>query len=447
MADPVTSEAPPPDAPPPRPARWRRRTAWLLAMVTLALVLPDYISTERNPAGGPDDADLRVRNPVIDPPQDGLHHLRTAVARLALEEGDPRAIHRYLDGTADDEAAPRLQAILDRNAAALAGLRSSLDAPHFLLPEMNADEFEFAPEIPLETEHLVDLLRLRARLHASSGKWDPAFDSAIDILRLAQRLEGASRAVLTTTMMSVGYRANALETLRRLIALAPLDHARARHWAEALFPYRSDPAAWKRMWAVEYQQWKSLLGWIGERAAEETRIGSDRLAQAEVTISDLHALRRETQRTLEVFAELTRSYQRVSGANCEALGSMRFPQPPSRTPTPFVESDLALEINAPDYRDFFLRRCAEDTALAATRTLIALRAFQHDHGALPEALGELVPNYLPAIPTDAFRGEPIRYSKAERLVYSPGTNGLDPPAGGPLAAYEAFRDLRYPIEF
>ena len=66
---------------------------------------------------------------------------------------------------------------------------------------------------------------------------------------------------------------------------------------------------------------------------------------------------------------------------------------------------------------------------------------------MPEALGELVPNYLPAIPTDAFRGEPIRYSKAERLVYSPGTNGLDPPAGGPLAAYEAFRDLRYPIEF
>ncbi len=419
-------------------------------MGTLAVVLPDYISTKRNPAGGPDDTDLQVQAVVIAQPQDGLHHLRIAVAVLALEEVDVLAMNRFLDhavteGEEIDHAI--LREILERNRSALAGLRLSLDAPHFLMPEMNADEFEFAPEIPLETEQLVDLLRTRALLRAHEGAWDEAFESAIAILRLAQRLEGASRAVLTTTMMSVGYRADALETMRRLVAMAPLGDAQARRWAETLLPYRSDPAAWKRMWAVEYQQWKSLLGWIGERAAEESRTGSERLDEAEVTWEDLHALRRETERTLEVFAELTRAYQRASEGNCEALGEMRFPDTTTPAADGSIGSDLALEISAPDYRDFFLRRCAEDTALAATQTLIALRAFQHDHGGLPDALTELVPTYLAAIPTDAFRGEPIRYSKAERFVYSPGTSGLEQPVDGPLGAYEAFRDLRYPIEF
>lgn len=418
-------------------------------MALAAIVLPDYISTERDPAGGPDDADLRVHEEFITPPQDGLYHLRAAVAALQLEQADTLLLNQRLDSavSAPVDSRSELESLLARNADALEGLRRSLVAPHFLMPEMNADEFEFVPEIPLETELLIDLLRLRALLLAEAGDWDGAFESAVDILRLAHRIEGASRAVLTTTMMSVGYRADGLETLRRLIALAPLGNDRARRWAETLPSYRSDPAAWKRMWAVEYQQWKSLLGWIGERAVEESRAGGARLTEAEISQADLEALRRETERTLEVFAELTRSYQRVSEGNCEVLATLRFPASRSGEPDPGYTRDLALEINAPDYRDFFLRRCAEDTALAATQTLIALRAFQRDHGTLPDVLGELVPTYLTAIPTDAFRGEPMRYSKAERLVYSPGTSGLEAPVDGPVPAYEAFRDLRYPIEF
>ncbi|MDP6981000.1 MAG: hypothetical protein QF570_20760 [Myxococcota bacterium] len=430
--------------------RWPRRFGWLVAMAALALVLPDYVSTRRSPVGGPDDADLRVRDEVIAPPQDGLYHLRAAVAVLDLDEADVLSLNHMLDsGSAMPDARARasLEELLDRNELSLDGLRASVEAPHFLMPEMSADEFEFAPEIPLETEQLVDLLRVRALLLAGSASWDPAFESALDILRLARRIEGAQRAVLTTTMMSVGYRADGLETLRRLVAMAPLENQQARRWAEDLRAYRSDPAAWKRMWAVEYQQWKSLLGWIGERAAEESRTRPERLAEAEITHANLNALRRETTRTLETFAELTRTYQRASDHNCEALGEMRFPAPTDRRGGGAIASDLALDINAPDYRDFFLRRCAEDTALAATQTLIALRAFQHDNDRLPDVLGELVPRYLTAIPTDAFRGEPIRYSKTDRLVFSPGTAGLEPPPEGLLAAYEAFRDLRYPIEF
>ena len=106
-----------------------------------------------------------------------------------------------------------------------------------------------------------------------------------------------------------------------------------------------------------------------------------------------------------------------------------------------------VEIEAPDYRNFFLRRCAEDTALAATQTLIGLRAFQQDRGRLPEELSDLVPDYLDAIPIDAFRGEPIQYSRARKLVYSLGTDGIDNTEAPTTGVMSEFSEPSYPIEF
>lgn len=413
--------------------------------LALAIALPGYIATQRNPTGGPDDADLRVLSQEISPPDDGLYHLMAAVAQIEINEADALLMRAFVEG--GEIAVEDVGRLLDANREALQALARAIEAPHFRLPEMSAEELEFAPEIPLETEQLVGLLRVRSRHEALRGNWEGAFESAVDILRLAHRIEGASRAVLTTTMMSVGYRAAGLETLRELAATAPLRNAQARRWVERLPFYRSDPDAWKRMWAVEYQQWKSLLNWISNRALEESRNGGARLVDTEITEQDLLDLRRETARTLEVFANMTRSYQRASEHNCIALGELPFPESVSEAAADDDSGEVALQVATPDYRDFFLRRCAEDTALAATQTLIALRAFQQDFGRLPEQLTDLVPDYLDAIPTDAFRGEPIRYSKARRIVYSPGTEGMEPPENVSAAAYEMFRELRYPIEF
>ena len=65
----------------------------------------------------------------------------------------------------------------------------------------------------------------------------------------------------------------------------------------------------------------------------------------------------------------------------------------------------------------------------ATACLLALRLYFADRGALPESLGELVPEYLPAVPIDPRdpdRG-PIRYIAGldDPRVYSLGPNGID----------------------
>ncbi|MBC8011361.1 MAG: hypothetical protein H7067_14845 [Burkholderiales bacterium] len=55
---------------------------------------------------------------------------------------------------------------------------------------------------------------------------------------------------------------------------------------------------------------------------------------------------------------------------------------------------------------------------------VALRLYHLAHGALPESLDELVPEYLPAVPVDYVDRQPIRYSREYRTLWSVGRTNL-----------------------
>ena len=71
-----------------------------------------------------------------------------------------------------------------------------------------------------------------------------------------------------------------------------------------------------------------------------------------------------------------------------------------------------------------LRRIAR---LRAARTGLAVERFRLAKGRLPEALAELVPDYLEAVPKDPFDGADLRYRRLERgyVVYSIGEDEVD----------------------
>lgn len=56
---------------------------------------------------------------------------------------------------------------------------------------------------------------------------------------------------------------------------------------------------------------------------------------------------------------------------------------------------------------------------------LALEHGRQTTGRLPERLGDLVPDFLPAVPRDPMSGEDLRYRPASRgfLLYSVGTDG------------------------
>ena len=77
--------------------------------------------------------------------------------------------------------------------------------------------------------------------------------------------------------------------------------------------------------------------------------------------------------------------------------------------------------------------------------MFALRAFQQDWGRLPDQLSELVPQYLDSVPTDAFNGAPIQYSRGRKLIYSLGTVETQNSKDGAAAPW--YQEPSYPIEF
>ncbi len=65
---------------------------------------------------------------------------------------------------------------------------------------------------------------------------------------------------------------------------------------------------------------------------------------------------------------------------------------------------------------------------------LALELYHRHHGAWPQTLSDLTPNYLPAVPMDRFDGHPLRYlvREGQPIVYSIGIN-LEDDGGVPLS--------------
>jgi len=58
----------------------------------------------------------------------------------------------------------------------------------------------------------------------------------------------------------------------------------------------------------------------------------------------------------------------------------------------------------------------------SAQLLVALKTYKQEKGVLPDKLERLTPNYIKEIPLDSFDGEPIRYSKEKKILFSVGEN-------------------------
>jgi hypothetical protein len=85
----------------------------------------------------------------------------------------------------------------------------------------------------------------------------------------------------------------------------------------------------------------------------------------------------------------------------------------------------------PSYGRFVTQHYRGKAERRLAATALALRLYAADHGgSYPKTLDELVPKYLPAVPTDPFTtgSRPLKYSAADPAapsVYSVGEDGAD----------------------
>lgn len=95
--------------------------------------------------------------------------------------------------------------------------------------------------------------------------------------------------------------------------------------------------------------------------------------------------------------------------------------------------------NRRKFRDGVERRQAESRLLTCE---LGIRMYRSEHGSPPEKLGDLVPQYLPAVPDDPFGEGPLVYRRAggDYLLYSIGQDRKDD-GGWHVAPWESPGDL------
>ena len=90
-------------------------------------------------------------------------------------------------------------------------------------------------------------------------------------------------------------------------------------------------------------------------------------------------------------------------------------------------SDILTAIIAPSFNRSFETAARTQAIDVCASTAVAMTKFKLDHGAFPDHLDALVPNYMESVPVDPCDGKPLRLlvNKDRRIIYSVGPDGVD----------------------
>ena len=310
--------------------------------------------------------------------------------------------------------------VLATNRESLAGWDAAIKLPDFQVPEFNYNDL--APFLA-EWKQLAQVAEVRENALFHSGQDKEAFDKILDHVQLGQRMQNAHGPLIDYL---VG-------TAVRNIGLSQIQH-------------------WAGKTHLTPNQLKDYIHQLGLNPDEES-------------VAFANAIKGEYQFQIGMLDAFRQGKITNSDSEDYHPRAMRF-MPllnVSRTKALFAQADLILVKDAPRHYNeaklpdqdldqsgpvrMFLsgnsvgqimyswtifavvqslaKKSQADTQLQATRTILALRAYQLTRGNLPPDLSALVPEFLDAVPVDDFDGQPLRYSPGRKIVYSVGQNLKD----------------------
>ncbi len=400
-----------------------KKRIWILAAIVLVLILPAwtcYRFLHDDPP--PEDDDLRVQREEI--PEAENAYPCFCLAAESLQWPEEKQKKERLDAVLDGQEwdAEFVAELLEANEEALADLEHGLALPHCQGPEINS--INDAITAPVSAwRKLVKLLCLRARRLSEEGRRDEALQQAMKAVRFGHMIEGY-KGGLIDYLVGCACKQIGLQQMR---ALSTEDGAPAPVLVECardLMEYPPNVRGLQDALKVEYA--------ILRKVVDDTAAGKLGLNLPPSQASAWRGVSKplfKPNRTKAIFAEILRTWVE------------NIPRTYAQRATPDVPGwVLKLEEETPSKLEllssgnaigralvFMLMpgysgtvKCREDVQVAATRLVLALKAYEIENGALPASLDELVPDCLDAVPPDDFDGEPVRYDAERGVIYSVG---------------------------
>ncbi len=307
-------------------------------------------------------------------------------------------------------------------ADAFARLDRSLAKPDFVLPKQASvgDPADYL----LVIRDLAQLVDLRALSRLRSGDTAGAVEDAWRFVRWGQRIEDGQGSLISV-LVGISVKAYGTRWLERIARRRPPSRDRCIEIARELARFETRKEAVQTALREEYRLFSAVL--------DDPDAGGD--------IAGMGRWLVRPNRTRELF--LT-TYRLLVDAE-----ERPFRGPPVEEPSRSSDwfnflGEMFHELVTSVLPNGVNERYRSNSVLRMVRTLLALRAYHVDHDRLPDRLDALVPEYLDAVPRDPFDGEPLRYSAAERQLWSVGTDLTDDGGSDEEDRVEALSDVEEP---
>ena len=315
--------------------------------------------------------------------------------------------------------------VLDRNREALALFKKAMARPHCRFPKVGL--MDDMPGLYLCLT-LSRILSVRSKQEQVDGSPESAFETAINQVRFGDRLARAKGPPFVYLHgLAVGQ--TGYGRIQRLAAEATVPAVTLRDYADRLAALAPAPETLADAFRVEYEGLAEYLDGLRSGKYDPEEVGP-----FDVVPFLPYAL--HVNRTKHLMADAARTGVKAAGQPyCDALSEIQAWRKGLSTtgsaswlPREFRPNALGLtffDCISAKYGFDIQTRCHLAVSHAVTQAMLGLKAYKTRHGRLPQTLDDLVPEYLKAVPVDAFDGKPIRYDPAKRILYSVGKDGAD----------------------
>jgi hypothetical protein len=308
--------------------------------------------------------------------------------------------------------------VLSNNTEALKGWDQAVSMPDFQVPEC---KFEDGLEYLSGWKRLAQLASIRENSLMHRGEDLEAFTEMLQQIRMGRKMQNA-HGVLLHYLVGAAVKEIGYSQMRYWAATTRLTPEQLKNFLSQIEPTADEETiAYANSMIMEYQLSLTMIDDL--RRAKISDPAAGKIFRSARFVPEFNVSKTK--------AKLAKDFQLLVDAAPHHYNEVKLPAFPEH-PHYFLllvggnaVGEIMCELLEPALDQAFAKKVRSNVSLQATRTILALRAYQLTHGKLPENLDALVPEFLDKVPVDAFNGQPLHYSAERKIVYSVGKNLKD----------------------
>ncbi len=256
---------------------------------------------------------------------------------------------------------------------------------------------------------------LRAIYLAKQGKDKEAIEEALNSVKVGQNIQKSQSADFFEYLMGSVIKYQGLEAIQKILPTTKLNSNDLKAYAKTLDEYSKNEELIITILKNEYRIQAHIVDESSYPLLETYKLKNTfNFKPNETKLLFANSIRESIKQAKEPYKKGTKKIDK---------------EPPSFSYLKFflVENSagtLIFDLWNFQNSDLLNRHYEEDVRVAATQTLMALKAYKQDTNRLPSSLNELVPEYLSSVPRDPYDEKNLKYSETKKIIYSVGKDKI-----------------------